>query len=300
MVFQFLGVEPQSVENPLAEVSLLPIPYDFTTSYRPGARFGPTAILNASLQVELFDEELAWDASQCLEFKVEPEVAANANSPESMMNDVREAALRILRQDRFLFSLGGEHSLSAPLIAAHKEKYPDLHVIQIDAHGDLRENFNGTGHSHASVMRRVVDMDIPLTQIGLRNISEEEYSFLRENPQLPIHQWKAVNLRNSQGWSNLLEYLNTSIKGPIYLTIDVDGLDPSVIPATGTPEPGGLGWWDILEILKAVCRNNRVIGADLMELAPHPGLEYANFAAAKLCYKILTYVFYPKWNDDEQ
>ncbi len=295
MTSRFLGLPDPKPANLIGTVRVLPIPYDLTTSYRPGARFGPTAILEASPQIEMFDDELEWDATQHVRFLVEEEVPPNASSPQAMMDIVRQRAEALVMTGDFLLTLGGEHSLTPPVVAAHQKQYPDLHVVQIDAHGDLRDTWNDTPYSHACAMRRVVDLGLPLTQIGIRNFSEEEYHFVNAHPEIALYTWMARRLKKTKQWEKLIHHLIHDIHGPVYLTIDVDGLDPSVIPATGTPEPGGLTWYDTLEVIETLCRHHRVVGADIMELAPMPGLAYAEFATAKLGYKIISHMAYHSW-----
>lgn len=292
---RFLDVFEEEIQEHFATVRILPIPYDLTTTYQSGARFGPEAIIQASQQVERYHDELDWDASLYVAFELEPPVIQNASGPEAMMERVRERMEQALEHGDFVLSLGGEHSVSAPLIAAYHDRYPDLQVVQIDAHGDLRQSFGDTIHSHACVMRRVTDRGIPLTQIGIRNFSEDEATFRKQQPDLPIKTWFARDYQTPEGWKALIEDLKTRIKGPIYFTIDVDGIDPSVIPATGTPEPGGLSWFQTLEIIKTLAENHEIVGADVMELAPVPGLRYAEFAVAKLCYQLISYIFYNKF-----
>lgn len=275
-------------------VRILPIPYDLTTSFLSGARFGPNAILNASPYLEFFDDELEWDVSQHVKFVVEEDLLPEASGPADMMAKVRDTASKLLESGDFILALGGEHSLTAPLVQVYKQYYNNLHVVQIDAHCDLRDTYQNSPHSHACAMRRVTELGIPLTQIGIRNFSEEESIYLNAESKPPIHIWKAEKLKQSDCWNQLLIYLKNTLDGPVYLTIDVDGLDPSVVPATGTPEPGGLSWYETVEIVKTICMNHDVIGADVMELAPIPGLTYAEFAVAKLCYKVLSYIFYRK------
>ncbi|MBF0237015.1 MAG: agmatinase [SAR324 cluster bacterium] len=285
------GVNNQNLSEARGTVRILPIPYDSTTSYNPGARFAPAAILNASPQLEFFDDELEWDVSKDVRFRVEEDIETDSRGPKYMMKKVYETAKNLLQSDDFVLSLGGEHSVSAPVIQAHKEKYPDLRVVQIDAHADLRNTYQKSKYSHACVMRRVVEMGIPVTQIGIRNCSEEEHDFLKTGPDVKL--WKSSAIKSSGQWDQLITHLR-GIQEPVYLTIDVDGLDPSVVPATGTPEPGGLLWHETMMLLKEICLGHNVVGADIMELSPMPGLSYADFAVAKLTYKVLSYVFYQK------
>ncbi len=294
MIPRFTEIDQSQLTCPVGTIRFLPIPYDLTTSYCPGARFAPDAIFAASPQIEMFDHELKWDATQHVKFLVEDKLEQNTASAADMMQDVYLKAQTLLKTGDFLFALGGEHSLTAPLVQAHLDKYPKLHVVQIDAHCDLRQTWNGSPHSHACCARRMYESGATLTQIGIRNMSEEEFLFLQTKPQ-GISVWESRQIQSVQGWDNLMKHLSQNLPSPVYLTVDVDGLDPSVIPATGTPEPGGLSWHQCLSILETVVQNTQVIGADVMELSPIPQLEYANFATAKLCYKIASLVFHQIW-----
>ena len=284
------------VSEPVGTVRILPVPYDATTSYKPGTRFGPSAIIDASSQLEYYNDDIGWDATQSLHFFIEDAIEPNVSSPEHMVEKIERVACRLLEHGDFILALGGEHSISLPLISAYNRKYDNLHVVQIDAHADLRNSWNDSSYSHACVMRRVSELGIKITQIGIRNVSQEGHEFLSSACMNSIRTWYADDLRQKDSFDNLLTYLREHEKSPIYLTIDVDGLDPSVIPATGTPEPGGLTWHDAIRIVKTICLNHTVVGADIVELAPTSDLFYADFAAAKLSYKIISYVYYHKMN----
>ena len=294
MIPRFTEIDQNKLTQPVGTVRFLPLPYDLTTSYRPGARFAPDAIFAASPQIEMFDHEIQWDATQFVKFLVQEKLEQNTISAKAMMDDVYQHTLELLQTEDFIFALGGEHSLTAPLVQAHLKRFPDLHVVQIDAHCDLRQTWHGSPYSHACCSRRMYEAGATLTQIGIRNISEEEFVFLQTNPP-DLSVWESRHLQSVKGWENLMNHLQQDINKPVYLTIDVDGLDPSVIPATGTPEPGGLSWFQCMEILETLIKYNQVVGADVMELSPTPGLDYANFAAAKLCYKIISLIFHKVW-----
>ena len=294
MISQFLGVDNTKIANPVGTIRVLPIPYDATTCYNPGTRFGPSAILKASIQLEEFNEDIAWDATQNLHFFVEDEIQLNVAGPQEMNDQIEKITLELLEHEDFILALGGEHSISFPLISAHNRKYEGLHVIQIDAHADLRDSWNGSSFSHACVMRRVAELGVRITQIGIRNVSQEGYEYLSSTSS-KIHTWDADTIRREGNLERLLAYLRKEIASPIYLSIDVDGLDPSVIPATGTPEPGGLMWGEVMAIVKTICLNHTVVGADVVELSPTSTLFYADYTTAKLCYKIVSYAYYNKW-----
>ena len=294
MISNFFHLNNSAVVNPIGNIRLLPIPYDMTTSYKPGTRFGPSAILNAFPHLEHFNDDIGWDATQHLRFFVEDEIEPNVSSPKAMMYEIEKVAAKLLEKGDFVLALGGEHSISFPIIAAHQKKYDNLHVVQIDAHADMRDQWCGSRYSHACVMRRVAELDVNITQIGIRNISQEGHKFLSLDSMNQIQSWKADSLKIKENFNELLTYLKNKIESPVYLTIDVDGLDPSIIPATGTPEPGGLSWYEVIEILKTICLNHTVVGADVVELSPSSNLLYADFATAKLCYNIISFTQYPQ------
>jgi agmatinase len=195
-----------------------------------------------------------------------------------------EAVREVLERGQLPLILGGEHSLSAPPIGVVREFYPDLTVVHIDAHGDLRDEYEGTPLSHASIERRVVDMGIPLTEIGIRSFSPEEAEFMKTKPDVAI-VWAYQMAKGSARipWERLSEHT--------YLTIDLDAIDPSEMPAVGTPEPGGLRWYELLDLVREIFRHTTVVGMDVVELCPMPGQTRADFLAARLVYKLIGYRF---------
>lgn len=261
---------------------ILPVPYDSTTSYRAGTREGPRAIITASRQIELFDEELLKDTALC-GIHTLGELIPDMRGPELMVEKVYNVSREILTDDKILVTLGGEHSITIGVVKAMAEKYPGLSVLQIDAHLDMRESYENTIYNHACVMRRVFDM-CKLTQVGIRNFSEEEHIFVKANDLNPFY---AIDMYKSDEWYDaVVEQL-----GPIvYITIDLDGLDPSIMPSVGTPEPGGMGWYETLRLLRMVCEQKKVVGFDVMELCPNPTDISPDFTAAKLVYKLIGYV----------
>ena len=266
-----------------SRVVVWPVPYERTTSWGHGTAGGPRAILEASAHVECYDDELDW----------EPYTVGIHTLPETDVSDLAESeglerlgalAARYSVDDKFVLTLGGEHTLSTPIIRAVKDKYSDLSVLQIDAHADLRDSYEGTPHSHACVMRRVVEI-CPLVQVGIRSISKEERDAAAE---LPTRIFFARNIVGRTDW---IADAVGSLSEHVYVTIDVDGLDPSIMPATGTPEPGGIGWSETLELIRQVAERRTIVGADIVELSPIDGLHSADFLCAKLGYKIIGYAF---------
>lgn len=274
----FGGLDPEFSDLARAAAVVLPVPYDFTTTYQGGTRSGPRAILTASQNMELWDEEIGpvYRAG----IHTLPELEPAAEGPAAMVARVEHATAWILEQGKLPAILGGEHSITAGAVRAAARRHPGLSVLQIDAHGDMRDSYLGTPHSHACVMRRVREI-VPAASVGIRSISEEEAAHLKRHPA-PI--WSVRQFRALQGrWAPILEALT----GEVFVTVDLDGLDPSVLPATGTPEPGGLDWYELVDLLRAVSERARIVGFDVVELAPLPGHVASDFLAARLVYRMI-------------
>jgi agmatinase len=203
---------------------------------------------------------------------------------DACVREIRRVVAEILQHDKFLVVLGGEHSITPPIVAAMAERYPGLSVLQIDAHADLRDSFMGTRWNHACAIRRSLE-HAPCTQVGIRSLSQEEADALSGLRTRIFWDW---NMRRDPDW---IARVVDSLADPVYLTIDVDGFDPAIMPATGTPEPGGLSWYEALALLRAVAAERTIVGVDLVELSPIPGMIAPNFLCAKLVYKILSYRF---------
>lgn len=288
----FLGLPPELSGFDTARVVLLPIPYDATTSYRAGTRDGARAIIDASSQIELYDADLDREPAEVGIFTseaLEPEFS----SPAKMVERVRQATAHLLDAGKLPFLLGGEHSLTSGAVAACKERYPELGVLHLDAHADLRDEYHGTPHSHACAMRRVVDLGCPLTSVGIRSLSAEEAEFRRGPTPVPITTISASQIARIRYDAVRLDALWDTIVADlpptIYITVDLDVFDPSLMEAVGTPEPGGLDWWEVTGLLRRACAARRVVGADIVELAPGEGPESCAFAAAKLTYALIGY-----------
>jgi agmatinase len=283
----FGGIEEEefsSFEN--ARILVLPVAYEGTVSYGTGTGEGAMAIVEASRNMELYEEETDAEVYRIGIHTLD--VHESRDTPEEMMDSLYERTKKILESDKFLCMLGGEHSISAPVIKAHAEKYHNLSVLQIDAHADLRDEYDGTKYSHASIMARVVkDMRIPSVQVGIRSISADEARSLDEG--LPTKIFWAKDIWNNLDW---IDEAVDSLTENVYLTIDIDGLDPSIVPLTGTPEPGGLGWYQTLVLIRKLAEKKRVVGMDLVEFSK---VETENnapvFLCAKLVYKSLAYIF---------
>ena len=268
-----------------SRVLVLPVSYEGTVSFGTGTGAGAMAIVDASRNMELYEEETDAEVYKIGihtldEFKPR-------ETPEAMMNDLYEHSKELLKSDKFLCMLGGEHSVSAPIIRAHAEKYHNLSILQIDAHADLRDEYDGTPHSHASIMARVVkDLKIPSVQVGIRSISADEARAI--DAGLPT---KIFWARDIVGRTNWIDEAVDSLTDNVYLTIDIDGLDPSLVPTTGTPEPGGLGWYETLKLIRKLAKKRRVVGMDLVEYSYFENQDAPAFLCAKLVYKSLAYIF---------
>jgi agmatinase len=266
-----------------SKVVILPVPVDRTTSYVSGTRNGPREILEASSHMELWDEEVGADVHGVGIFTL-PAMELPFGEMAPLMDEIRRVAAAVLARDKFLVTLGGEHSITPPLVAAAAARFNGLSVLQIDAHADLRDSYMGTPHNHACAMRRSLDY-ARVTQVGIRSLSAEEAAAA---PGLNTTIFYDATMRRDPQW---IERVAETLTGPVYITIDVDGMDPAIMPATGTPEPGGLSWYEILALLRATIARKTVVACDVVELSPLPGLMAPNFLCAKLIYKILTYRF---------
>ncbi len=282
----FGGIDEENFSNfERARVLVFPVAYEGTVSFGTGTEEGAMAIVDASRNMELYDEETDAEVYKIgihtlEEFKPR-------ETPEEMMNALYERTKEILKSEKFLCMLGGEHSVSAPVIRAHAEKFHNLSILQIDAHADLRDTYDGTPHSHASIMARVVkDMRIPSVQVGIRSISADEARSLGEG--LPTKIFWAKDVVGRTDW---IDDAVNSLTENVYLTIDIDGLDPSLVPTTGTPEPGGLGWYETLALIRKLAERRRVVGMDLVEYSYSENQDAPAFLCAKLVYKSLAYIF---------
>lgn len=276
--FTFLGLDNQDYKK--AKVAVLPVPYSSTTYWKAGTKDGPRAIIEASRHIELWDNELEADNSKVGIYTL-PEIEVSKNSPKETIDRVADVLSRLYKDKKFPLMLGGEHSLAlAGAIAANKH-FKKLSVLQLDAHSDSRDAFEGTKYHHGCWARRVVeDLKIPVTHTGIRSTSEEELKFFKKSgmnhvffaPELPVEE--------------IIKTLNENV----YISFDLDALDSSIMPATGTPEPGGLTWYQVLDFLKRVAQARNVVGADIVELDPIPGMHAPDYAAAKIAYKLIGYV----------
>ncbi len=279
----FLALPPSQSDLPQAGVVLIPVPYDSTTSFRSGAREGPSAIIEASYGLEDYDWELDLDVSQ-VGIHTTAALEPHTGDPAQMVERVRQAARGYIAPNRLVGILGGEHSLCIGSALAHLEAYPNLSVLYLDAHADLRDEYLGTAWGHASGARRLHE-HCSLTLAGLRSICQEERDYLRQQG-LPAFAWPppSAALLSSYG-QDILAGLNSEV----YISIDLDVLDPSVMSAVGTPEPGGMSWHDLTTLLHLVTESRRIVGFDVNELSPREGPSACAYTAAKLVYKLIAY-----------
>jgi agmatinase len=282
----FLGLPPELTRFETAKVAVIQAPLENTTSFQHGTRNGPQAFLRASEQVELYDIESGLDFSQVgVATYPAPQLEGldNGSALKLIEADVRKA----VEHQQWPIVLGGEHTISYSPIKVLKEKYPDLCVLQIDAHADMRETYEGSPLSHACVMKRVTDLGIKVVGVGIRNYCEGEAELIRSTGKyIPFHghEISALGMRPEKICRELVR--------DVYITIDIDGFDPSECPGTGTPEPGGVRWYQVIDLLKLVFRDRNVVGVDINEIMPLPNDARTEFLAAKLAYKMIGYKFF--------
>ena len=280
----FLGL-PSEIKSK-NKVLVIPFGLENTVSYEGGTKMGPKKIIKASHQVELFDDELKKEPYKKFNLKTLKEEKIKKNLGQAL-EQLTKIINKTLNLKYFPLILGGEHSITPAIIKSFKKSYSKLTILQIDAHADLRNQYLGNKNSHACAMRRCLDFkNVNIIGIGVRNICKEEFEFVKKNKdRIKIFWSKDLSKKNIAKIKNLIKNKN------VYLTFDVDGFDSSLMPATGTPEPGGLFWNDTLDILKSIFKNSNVIGADINELAPKQNLHACDFLTAKLIYKMLSYKF---------
>lgn len=277
----FGGIYPEcSLRD--ATFVVVPVPYDLTSTYQPGSRRGPTAILEASSNMELYDDELDKETYRAGIHTTAP-IDVDARGPKPMISTVRDRVSRIIAHDKIPVLLGGEHSITLGAVQALKNKYSNLSVLQLDAHADLRDRYQQSPYSHACVARRISEI-CPLVQVGIRSLSAEEAVFLKQSS---VQSFSADFVARDKNWADCV---CQHLRGDVFVTIDLDVFDPAIMPSTGTPEPGGLSWRDVLELLKKVSQSCIIRGFDVVELAPIPGMVAPDFMAAKLIYRLMGYL----------
>ena len=288
-VSNFLDLEEEYSGFESSKAVILPIPYEKTVSFGKGTSHGPSAIIDASRSVELYDEELFCEPC---DVGIHTLKALEADlDPPQMTERIRSMVEKVIGEDKFLVCLGGEHTISLGTVRGFKSKYKEFSVLNIDAHCDLREEYEGSKICHATVMKRIFDEGMPVVEVGIRSYSKEESQLVKNSEDLAVIHASEISGADFNDWS---PQVITNLKDNVYLSIDVDGFDPSLISATGTPEPGGLGWYDVLKLLKKLFTEREVIGMDVVELAPIDGLNGPNVVTAKLVYKAIGYKFFLK------
>jgi agmatinase len=285
-VGNFLAIPDDEARYETARGVVVPVPWEATVSYGAGTAKGPAAILDASRYVELYDEVLREEPYRKGGIHTAPAVDGSGDDPVAFLDGLESVAARLFADGKFPVFLGGEHSLTTAPVRAARAAFEDLSVLQFDAHADLRESYEGTPWSHACVMRRVHELGVPAVPIGIRAISVEEAEFVHDEG-LPVF-W-SHRIAHGEEWMDTV--LNT-LSDTVYITFDVDYFDPSLIPATGTPEPGGGFWHETMRFLGYVFQDKNVVGMDVVELAPIEGLHAPDFVIARLVHRCLGYKFH--------
>jgi agmatinase len=275
----FAGLEPPYSDLRQAKAVILPVPYDSTSEWRSGSRHGPQAIIDASEYLELYDLELDREIYK-VGISTLPRVEPLLGSPQDMIDRVYKMVKDLIQKEKLVVLLGGEHSLSLGAVRAFKEAFPTLSVLQLDAHADLRDEYLGTRYGQACVMRRILEV-CPICQVGVRSLSWEEKQFSAQKKLKSLYMSDLASGRGSIDW------ILNSLSQDVYITMDVDVLDPSIMPAVGTPEPEGMSWRQILDIVKSITLRKHVVGFDLMEFCPAEGSSSCGFLLAKLVYKLI-------------
>ena len=278
----FLGAEGVTADPAAAAAAIIPVPYDLTSTWLKGADRGPSALLEASATIELYDIQTGSEPWKRGIVTLPP--VLHDGGPEELAELVRAAAAAVLARGAIPVVIGGEHSVTIGAVEAAADAFPGVGVLQIDAHGDTRESYEGSTHNHACVMARARER-CPIVQVGIRAVDSSEMPGLDPARVFWAHE---IAAREDTNW---MDEVVSLLPDNVYLTIDLDAFDPSLLPATGTPEPGGLGWYEMNELIRRVARNRRIVGFDVVELLPLPGEHASEFIAAKLVHRVLAEVF---------
>jgi len=284
----FLGIPEEDHTLEKSRVAVLPVPYERTVSYGVGTKNGPAAVIEASHYVELYDDELDEEPYKIGVHTLPFWIPENME-PAGCVEELEGVVAGLVDKGKFVLTLGGEHSIASGPIAAHRRRYPKLSVLHFDAHGDLRDEYEGQKFSHACAARRWVDLDLRTVQVGIRSISREEVEFVRSSGLIRV-----VSNREMHRSDDWMEGAFRTLSDDVYVTFDVDFFDGSLVPGTGTPEPGGGTYEQALRILRRLLEKHRIVGADVVEHAPVPGNRAPDFMIAKLCYKLLGYAHFPE------
>lgn len=282
----FLAIDEQYSNYENSKIAILPAPYEATTSYGKGTAKGPMAILDASHYVEFFDEEM--NRELCFELGIcsLKELDFKNKKGAKALNHIYKNVKKLIDDGKFVITLGGEHSISTAPIQAHYDSYPNMSILHFDAHSDLREEYEGSKYSHASFAARVSEFTKDITQVGIRAQCKDEYDFIKANGIKTFYAYEIRNGKYGYDWdSKIID----SLKENVYITFDVDFLDPSIMSSTGTPEPQGFYWDETVKLLKKLSQKRKVVGFDVVELSPRKDFSFPDFLTAKLIYKMLNY-----------
>ncbi len=285
----FLGIDKKYSNFKTSKFVILLVPFEKTTSFQKGTKYGPQKCVEASYQVELFDEELLFEPYK-VGIATKKFRCKKISSIKDYLKELEKYIYKhILSYDKIPFAIGGEHTISVGLIGGLKHKYKDFSVLHLDAHSDLRNEYEGSPYNHACAARRWIEFGVNTVQLGIRNISKEEYNFYQQNTD-KLKIFTAPEILGDFNPENILPYLKTDV----YITIDLDVYDICVIRGTGTPEPAGLPWYPTLKILEHIIKSRNIIGFDIVELMPLKSEKISEFITAKLCYKLISYYTYHK------
>ena len=279
--FNFGGLERPLADYDAARFVVLPVPYEGTVTYQKGTARAPHAVIDASRNMELYDEGLGFETCELGIHTLEPIEAAD--EPEDVAGEVRRVVTQLLADKKVVAMIGGEHSITFGAVGAAKESFDDLSVVQLDAHADLRDAYDGSRYSHACVMRRCLEV-APVTQVGIRSLSKAEAELLKTEPN--VTTYFAHEIREA-GLARMHEEILSTLTDHVYLTIDVDAFDPAAVPGTGTPEPGGLSWEEVTGFIRVLAGEKEIVAFDVVEVTPMAGSVVSEFLAAKLIYRTM-------------
>lgn len=272
-----------------SRVVIIQAPYEGTLTYLKGAARGPQAIIDASTNMELFDDELGVETYKTGIYTSPPLEFIPGEAPEEAIDKVENAVNDVLQANKFPVILGGEHSITVGAVKAAKKAFPDLSVLHLDAHYDLRDEYKGSKNNHACVARRIREIS-PVVEVGVRGLSKEGKDFLDTSPA-GLNIMSVYDILETADWKKKASRM---LSDNVYITVDLDVLDPSLMPSVGTPEPGGFGWYEFLDFLKVITKDKKIAGFDIVELSPRAGFIAPDFLVAKIIYKLLGYIFYNK------
>ena len=281
----FMHLEQEYTDFETARVVVTPVPFDGTTCYQPGTREGPRAIIDASRNLELYDAELRRSPYRVGIHTLRAVEIVNGDA-EAMVNRTELVTGALLDRGKFVVTLGGDHLTSIGVIRAFARRHPGMSVLQLDAHADLRDEYEGATYSAATIMRRTLEVCPRTAQVGIRSLSEPEAELVAER-SLPMWLAADIHARQARGDRGWIEEVVAALSDEVYVTFDIDAFDPSLVPGTGTPEPGGLGWYDAIDLLAEVARRKTIIGCDVVELSPLLEGHTSPVIAAKLVYKLI-------------